>query len=229
MLTTMIELAEERRRQLLKDATESHLAAAATRSGRKGGPGTTGRSEGRSHRPYRGVVAPPAVDEVEGREHLGHEHDGDCEREPATPRRRGALLAVVGGIALFASSAAIGLATRPTTPLHAARPLRAVLGPAVAPLPNIGTASETYAPGHTSGWHVHPGVHSVVVLSGTLTIYDENCMRTDYGPGDTYLGGNAPHLAHNEGTDDLDVAVTYVYTSTVPGTPVSAPAGCGVR
>jgi quercetin dioxygenase-like cupin family protein len=98
-------------------------------------------------------------------------------------------------------------------------------------LPNVGTVSETYEPGHTSGWHVHPGVHSVVVLSGTLTIYDERCVRTAYGPGEIFLGGNAPHLARNEGTDDLNVAITYVYsaTSQSPSTPVAAPGGCDAR
>ena len=61
--------------------------------------------------------------------------------------------------------------------------------PALTPFPTVGTATSSYGPGHTSGWHVHPGVHSVVVLSGTLTVYDENCVRTDYGPGQSYLGG----------------------------------------
>jgi hypothetical protein len=41
-----------------------------------------------------------------------------------------------------------------------------------------------------SGWHVHPGVHSVVVLSGTLTVYDDHCVRTDDRPGEIYLGGD---------------------------------------
>ena len=82
---------------------------------------------------------------------------------------------------------------------------------ALTPFPTVATATSTYQPGHTSGWHVHPGVHSVVVLSGTLTIYDENCVRTDYGPGQTYLGGATPHVARNETLDVLDVAITFVY------------------
>jgi hypothetical protein len=64
-----------------------------------------------------------------------------------------------------------------------------------------------------------------------LTIYDEGCGRTDYGPEETYLGGNAPHLARNEGADNLDVAVTYVYRATAEttATSVTAPAGCDAR
>lgn len=96
--------------------------------------------------------------------------------------------------------------------------------------PTVGTSAATYRPGHTSGWHVHPGVHSVVVLSGTLTIYDEQCVSTEYGPGQTYLGGSQPHLAHNESPDALDVAITFVYrTAPDQGTSVPAPAGCDLR
>lgn len=162
---------------------------------------------------------------------LACETDGGLEAERATRRRRWPLPAVVGGLAVVVGSTAVALVAEPA---HARRPVAPVTAAApgtAAPLPNIGTASETYEPGHSSGWHVHPGVHSVVVLSGTLTIYDEHCVRTDYGPGETYLGGNAPHLARNERADDLNVAITYVYSATsgAPGTPVAAPAGCDVR
>jgi len=162
---------------------------------------------------------------------LGYEQEGRYEAERATPRRRGALLAVAGGLALLVSSAGLAVAAHAGPATQPARPGAAVAEAPVASPPNIGTASETYAPGHSSGWHMHPGVHSVVVLSGTLTIYDEHCVRTNYGPGDTYLGGNKPHLARNEGTADLDVAITYVFSSTseTPGTPVAAPDGCDAR
>lgn len=102
---------------------------------------------------------------------------------------------------------------------------------ALTPFPVVGTATSSYGPGHTSGWHVHPGVHSVVVLSGTLTIYDDNCVRTDYGPGQSYLGGATPHVARNETLDVLDVAITFVYRAPAenPGQAVPAPTGCELR
>ena len=157
------------------------------------------------------------------------QRDGGLDVELAPSGNRWALFAVVGGLALIIASGALALRARPAT-AHPSRPASTATA-AGAPLPNIGTASETYKPGHSSGWHVHPGVHSVVVLSGTLTIYDEHCVRTDYGPGEIYLGGNAAHLARNEGTDELNVAITYVYRSTsqTPGGPVTAPAGCDAR
>jgi quercetin dioxygenase-like cupin family protein len=161
---------------------------------------------------------------------LERDSDFRFEREGVASRRRSALVAVVGGLALTAGSMALALAAHSASTTQVVRPA-AVVGTPAAVLPNVGTASETYEPGHSSGWHLHPGVHSVVVLSGTLTIYDEHCVRTDYGPGETYLGGNAPHLARNEGADDVNVAITYVYSSTSPtaGTPVAAPVACDVR
>ncbi len=38
-------------------------------------------------------------------------------------------------------------------------------------------------PGGTSGWHHHPGVVTVVVTSGSVTVLDSDCNRTRYGPG----------------------------------------------
>ena len=61
--------------------------------------------------------------------------------------------------------------------------------------PDVGGTDVAYEPGHSSGWHVHPGVHSVVVLPGNLTVYDADCRRHAYGPGQTYLGGDIVHIA----------------------------------
>lgn len=97
--------------------------------------------------------------------------------------------------------------------------------------PDVGIAGSTYPPGHSSGWHTHPGVHSVVVLKGALTVYDEHCARSEFQPGQTYLGGAAPHLARNETADVLDVAITYVYrpVSGDHGAKVAPPLGCEIR
>jgi quercetin dioxygenase-like cupin family protein len=38
-------------------------------------------------------------------------------------------------------------------------------------------------PGGTSGWHHHPGIVIVVVSSGSVTFWDNQCNKTDYGPG----------------------------------------------
>lgn len=40
-----------------------------------------------------------------------------------------------------------------------------------------------FAPGSKSGWHHHPGLVMVVVASGSVTLWDEHCTATVYGPG----------------------------------------------
>ena len=71
-----------------------------------------------------------------------------------------------------------------------------------------GTSS--YAPGQSSGWHRHPGLHLVTVMSGTLTVYDGECTATTYGAGQEYVGGEEPHLARNETEVTLEMTVTYL-------------------
>ena len=95
-------------------------------------------------------------------------------------------------------------------------------------LATVTTADLVYEPGHSSGWHVHPGLHAVVVLSGTLTVYDQACIRQDYGPGQTYLGGREPHVARNESGEPTRMVAAYVPDGRAagPGSPVGAPGGC---
>lgn len=40
-----------------------------------------------------------------------------------------------------------------------------------------------FAPGGSSGWHHHPGLVLVMVASGSVTVWDEHCNKTDFGPG----------------------------------------------
>lgn len=135
-------------------------------------------------------------------------------------RRRSAFAAAAG--ALLVATAGANLLARPA---DGERPPPAV--PAVAP--QLGTTDGTYEPGHSSGWHVHPGVHAVVVLAGTLTVYDHDCGRQQFGPGQTYVGGDQPHVARNEEADELRFVVTYVFDRSSPlghGRPI-VPAPCG--
>lgn len=40
-----------------------------------------------------------------------------------------------------------------------------------------------FATGGSSGWHHHPGIVTVVVASGSVTVWNEDCKGTTYGPG----------------------------------------------
>jgi quercetin dioxygenase-like cupin family protein len=39
-----------------------------------------------------------------------------------------------------------------------------------------------FTPGQSTGWHTHPGPNIVLVVAGSLTLTDEHCNVTTYGP-----------------------------------------------
>ncbi|MGH9277770.1 MAG: cupin domain-containing protein [Acidimicrobiales bacterium] len=89
----------------------------------------------------------------------------------------------------------------------------------------------TYRPGESTGWHRHPGaIHSVFVLSGTLTVYGEDCSVRRFGVGEGYVGGEDLHLARNDDGVRLELMVEYrPAAATTPGSltvPMGPPAGC---
>jgi quercetin dioxygenase-like cupin family protein len=71
----------------------------------------------------------------------------------------------------------------------------------------------TVAPGGQTGWHSHPGPAAAVVKSGTLTLYwaDEPCTAVPYAAGSGFFerGYGTVHKAVNEGTEPVEVWVTY--------------------
>lgn len=118
--------------------------------------------------------------------------------------RLGLALVVLGGLALAATSAGVA-AVESRAPVFS--PGRPPAAPAAA---GIAVRDGVYRPGETSGWHRHPGLHVVTVLTGVLTVYDGECIAHTYGPGETYIGGHEPHLARNEGTDETRMVITSV-------------------
>jgi quercetin dioxygenase-like cupin family protein len=73
----------------------------------------------------------------------------------------------------------------------------------------------TIDPGGSTGWHSHPGPAFVVVVRGTLTLYDgidPTCTPHRYGPGTGFLdpGFGHVHIARNEGWTPVTVVQTYL-------------------
>ena len=140
--------------------------------------------------------------------------------------RTAVLMALIGGaVALAAVVVAVGRFGADRPPMVAPAPAR----PVAADLPAVFVVDNSYAPGQSSGWHMHRGVHAVVVVAGTLTIYDADCDRQDYEVGQAYLGGAAPHLARNEGSHRLDFVSTHVSARAFApddGLSVATPPGC---
>ncbi len=95
---------------------------------------------------------------------------------------------------------------------------------------DITVLNMTYAPGQSSGWHHHRGIHAVAVVSGQLTVYDQDCVAHTYGSGDAYIGGQLPHLVRNEGTEPATMVVTYVNpTGPAPAQVAPTTPPCDVR
>lgn len=95
---------------------------------------------------------------------------------------------------------------------------------------DVSVVVQMYEPGHDTGWHTHPGIHAVAVVSGAVTVYDGECRPTTYGPGQPYVGGRDLHLVRNESSVPAELSVTYLSPS-VPGAStqhLAAPAGCMV-
>jgi len=55
----------------------------------------------------------------------------------------------------------------------------------------------------STGWHTHPGPNIVLVVTGLLTLSDEHCNVTTYGPGQAFATGLDVHeaIAGPEGSD----------------------------
>ena len=129
-------------------------------------------------------------------------NDYTARREP----RAAPLLAVIGLLCTGVAAAALG------KPDPAA--VQAARGGA-----QVVVTDGAYPAGHSSGWHVHAGLHSVVVLAGPLTIYDETCEGHEFGPGESYLGGDRPHLVRNDTAAEATYVVTYASLPSAPPRP----------
>lgn len=80
------------------------------------------------------------------------------------------------------------------------------------------TATVNIAPGGTSGWHSHPGVVLVSVISGSLVFYDRHCKATVQAAGSGFVeSGNRAGLVRNEST--TTPAVVYATYIVPAGTP----------
>lgn len=146
------------------------------------------------------------------------------------PRRTLPALTMAGGLVFLLLAGIVltqyGTGSRPApTPAPAAAgadPLAITMSAR-----DVSVVTQVYEPGASSGWHTHPGIHAVAVLSGTLTVYDGQCQRQSYEPGRPYVGGQQSHLVRNEGEAPVTMVVTYLTPSAPTSTTTHAPAPAG--
>jgi quercetin dioxygenase-like cupin family protein len=66
------------------------------------------------------------------------------------------------------------------------------------------------AAGGHNGWHSHPGLVAVTLLSGTIEWYDENCVRTVYTAGDSWFEGSQVHAYRVIGASNIHLMAWFV-------------------
>ena len=87
-----------------------------------------------------------------------------------------------------------------------------------------------FAPGGTTGWHVHPGPVLVIVTTGSVTRYSaEDCTAQTYTAGQAFVesGPTDENMVRNDGSVQAETIVTFI---TPPGAPIRddapPPPGC---
>jgi len=76
----------------------------------------------------------------------------------------------------------------------------------------------TIAPGGDTGWHGHPGPVMVVVKTGEVISYDDDCAPHAYAAGQAFLdkGINHDHIMRNTGSVTAELLVTAILPRAEP-------------
>jgi quercetin dioxygenase-like cupin family protein len=98
---------------------------------------------------------------------------------------------------------------------------------------DVATLEVTFAKGGGSaGWHIHPGPVFVVIKSGEISVWNEDCEKTVYGVGETFfeMGPEASMLVKNE-DPDTDAVVVGTFIVPVGAAPLTIPTEhlCGIE
>ena len=144
--------------------------------------------------------------------------------------RRTALVALIAGVAFLAGIAAVhGTPSEGASRTIIADAIMADGGSIdVRPGTETQVLRVTIAPGGSTGWHTHPDAGVFMVDSGTLTNYGLDgaaCEPVTIEAGQAAFvppHPHHPHLGRNEGTEPLEITVTYF--NVPPGEPSRADA-----
>ena len=96
---------------------------------------------------------------------------------------------------------------------------------------DVVSTSVVFAPLASAGWHSHPGPVFVVVQSGTLSVWDEGCVKHQYSAGDSFFepGPEASLLVKNESaTTAVQVFATFLVPVGTTALRIGTPHLCGI-
>ena len=67
-----------------------------------------------------------------------------------------------------------------------------------------------YGVGGVNGWHSHPGMVAVTLVSGSIQWFDENCKETDYTAGESWTEGSKVHYFRVVGTTGIHLTAFFI-------------------
>lgn len=80
----------------------------------------------------------------------------------------------------------------------------------------VSTQDFALAAGGHNGWHAHPGMVIVTIISGSITWYDENCQTTEYKAGDSWVEGGQLHAFKVTSPGGLHAFATFITAKGLP-------------
>jgi quercetin dioxygenase-like cupin family protein len=80
----------------------------------------------------------------------------------------------------------------------------------------IATQIAAFSAGGENGWHSHAGMVIVTVVSGTIDWYDENCKKTTYTAGQSWMEGSQVHSFKNVGPGTANLTATFIVSQGEP-------------
>jgi quercetin dioxygenase-like cupin family protein len=67
-----------------------------------------------------------------------------------------------------------------------------------------------YGVGGVNGWHSHPGLVAVTLVSGSIQWFDEDCKQTSYIAGDSWTEGSKVHYFRVVGTTAIHLTAFFI-------------------
>ena len=98
---------------------------------------------------------------------------------------------------------------------------------------DVAVARFTFEPGSSSGWHYIAGVNVVVVQSGKLQEFDEDCDKRVFKAGEGFYEEGDTHILRNVGKKDTVIRATFIVPTGTPTDgliiPDDPPEGCDIE
>jgi quercetin dioxygenase-like cupin family protein len=98
---------------------------------------------------------------------------------------------------------------------------------------DVVVARFTFEPGSSSGWHHDAGVNVVVVQSGKLQEFDEDCDKRVIKAGEGFYEEGDSHIVRNVGNTNAVIRATFIVPTGTPTDeliiPDDPPDGCDIE